>query len=126
MSMELPSPGFESLRMDPAARGVPVKVTSITLVYTSSPAAYYQNVKWENEAAFNGNQDRLGSGETADFQEPTAVEWVDGGASATVQVYTFKDSRSGAGDEVPMDDLDITVTLSDGSSFTFNTGDCAE
>ncbi len=106
--------------------GVPRDVSSITLEYTSSPDAFYQNIKWNNEAALNATPDRIGTGETADFQEPFPVEWVDGGETVTVQVYTFKDTRTGPGSEVPMNDLDITVTLSDGSTFSFNTGDCAE
>jgi len=106
--------------------GEPAYVTSLTLDFVSIPPAYFQSIKWDNEQCFNGNPDRVGSGEVAEFVEPTDVEWVSAGVTITVKIYTFKDTRSMAGDEVPMNDIDVTVTLSDGSTFTFYTGDCAE
>lgn len=105
--------------------GVPADVNSIRLDYVSSPPAYFQNVKWGNEAAFNGNPERVGTGEVAYFQDPNPVEWAAAGDTITVQVYTFKDTRSMAGTEVPMNNINMTVTLSDGTTFSFNTGACA-
>ncbi|UCD63869.1 MAG: hypothetical protein JSW34_00125, partial [Candidatus Zixiibacteriota bacterium] len=115
--------GFEFKMVN--ACGNYVSVEWIILTYTSSPVAYYQNVQWNSDAVFNGFPVRAGSGETTYFAEPQTEEWVDGGDTVTVQVTQFKDTReSGTGSFVDMNNVDVTVTLSDGSNIDFNTGPC--
>lgn len=105
--------------------GMWVFITSILLDYLSTPVAYYQTVKWQNEAVFSGVPERAGSGELVDFEEPYAEESVAAGDTVTVLVDGFRDTRTpGVGNFVDMDNLDVTITLSDGSVISFNTGDC--
>jgi len=105
--------------------GVPASVDAIMLEYSSDPVAYYQNVQWNSQAAFQGNPDKIGSGEWAAFQNPNPVKWASGGETVTIDVFAFWDQRTSGGSEVSMNGLDMTVTLSDGSTFTFNTGNCS-
>lgn len=104
--------------------GVPSSVTAIKLDYVTSPVSYYQNVQWNGQAAFNGNPSRAASGDWAVFQEPNDVKWADGGETVTIDVEQFRDTQETGGAAVAMNNVDITVELSDGSTFSFNTGPC--
>lgn len=102
--------------------GVPADINGIMLEYVTSPVSYYQNVQWNGQAAFNGNPNRAGSGEWAMFQAPNDVKWADGGETVTIDVEQFTDSPTVGGAAVEVNDLDVTITLSDGTTFSINTG----
>ncbi len=104
--------------------GVPKEINSITLVW-SSPTAFYQYVVWDGKNVVARTSDRVASGETAVFSGGTNQGWADGGEIIEVSVELFRDTQaSGSPDPVVMSSVDFTVTLSDGSTFTFNSGTC--
>ena len=122
-----------------------VFVTSIRLTYSSTPAAYFEKIKfgktWVFDYANNGNV-RLGSGDLITF----AAEEVKGsgkpneivpiriesdqtlapdvtikgvGKTVEIKVEEFIDTNFGAGNDVSMSGVEMTVDFSDGSSNTF-------
>jgi hypothetical protein len=104
--------------------GEPKSLTAMMLEYTTSPGSFFQTIQWNGQAVFNGNPTRAGSGEWANFQAPNDVKWAAGGETVTISIRTFRDSPTTGGDAIEMNNVDVTVTLSDGSTFDFNTGPC--
>ncbi|MFQ6007618.1 MAG: prepilin-type N-terminal cleavage/methylation domain-containing protein [Candidatus Zixiibacteriota bacterium] len=101
--------------------GSSITVTSMTLTW-SSPTAYYEKVKFDGGAhVFDQNNPRAGSGEVVTFSTSKVVN---SGNTATVRVEKFTDVQSGGGSSVDMSNTTMTVTFSDGSSFSINTGAC--
>ncbi len=69
-----------------------VYTTSIMLEW-ASPEAYFQNVQWDNQAAYNKSTSGVGSGEVAEFQAPNDTKWAESGETITVHVEIFKTGR---------------------------------
>ncbi len=100
-------------------------VNSITLEW-ASPTAFYANVNWDSKAVYTTSSDRVASGETAFFSGTNDEGWAYGGEIITVKIEGFKETASGGtAPTVDMSNVDFTVTLSDGSEFSFNSGICS-
>ena len=99
--------------------GSQITVNSITLTY-ATPTAYYRYVRWGSTTVFNSNNPKNGSGELASF---SSSQFVNDGDSAQVRIETFKNSTIG-GSNVDMSNVDVTVLLSDGSTFDISFGAC--
>jgi len=85
---------------------------------TYSPPAYFQVIKWSAAAVFNEGSPRAGSGDTCPF---TSAQVITAGATLSLQINIFYDQPSG-GVAYDITNTDITVTFSDGSVISFNTG----
>ncbi len=99
--------------------GSQITVNSITLIY-ATPTAYYRYVRWGSTTVFDSNSPKNGSGDVASFSSSQSVN---DGDSARVRIETFKNSTTG-GSNVDMSNVDVTVLLSDGSTFDISFGAC--
>lgn len=97
----------------------PITLTSMTLTW-ASPTAYYKKVKII-EDVIEQSKPQIGSGVTANFKENVTLQ---PGQTATVEIESFRSKHWEGGSKVDMSNVDMTVTFSDGSTFTFNTGSC--
>jgi prepilin-type N-terminal cleavage/methylation domain-containing protein len=93
-----------------------VSVSSLSASY--SPAAYFQVVKWSSATVFNESSPRAGSGDTCPF---SSVQSIAAGAMLTVEINIFYDQPTG-GSSYDITNTDFTVTFSDGSVISFNSG----
>ena len=101
--------------------GATIKVTSIQLDW-SGPTAYFEKVRFDGEEVFEANGPRPGTGDPVPFDSPGTVN---AGQTVTVQVTDFRaNSSGGGGQRVDMNSVNMTITFSDGSVITFNTGEC--
>jgi len=89
-------------------------------IVSYSTAAYYQQVQWEGSTVFNSNNPRAGSGEQVSFSSSQTVLAQE--SNIIINIDNFSTTSSGSGSTVDMEDQDITVEFSDGSTITFNTG----
>jgi len=96
-----------------------VTVTWIVLTYTHSPTAYVERVKWGNSTVFNSSNPRGASGDTLTFSSSKTIS---ASATQTIKLQRFRDSQSGGASNVDMSSTDFSVTFSDGSVVTFNSG----
>ena len=99
--------------------GSQITVNSIILTF-ATPTAYYRYVRWGSTTVFNSNSPKNGSGEVASFSSSQSVN---DGDSVRVRIETFKNSTTG-GSNVDMSNVDVTVLLSDGSTFDIGFGAC--
>ncbi|HUU45032.1 MAG TPA: prepilin-type N-terminal cleavage/methylation domain-containing protein [Acidobacteriota bacterium] len=83
-----------------------------------SPTAYFQEIWWGGSAVFSESTPRAGSGDTCIF---TSIQVLAASSSVTIQLITFKDDPTG-GFPVDMRNTDFTITFSDGSVISFNSG----
>jgi general secretion pathway protein G len=101
--------------------GSDIDLSSIQLDW-GSPTAYYDKVYVDGHQVVNANSPRPGSGTLSDFNSPRTVI---AGGTVVVQITDFRSNTSnGGGSKVNMSGVDLTVTFSDGSVLTFNTGSC--
>ncbi len=101
--------------------GSAIALSSIQLDW-GSPTAYYDKVYVNGNQVVNANSPRPGSGTLSDFDSP---ETVNAGETVEVQITDFRsNTTNGGGSKVDMSNVDLTVTFSDGSVMTFNTGAC--
>ncbi|MEW5795252.1 MAG: prepilin-type N-terminal cleavage/methylation domain-containing protein [Candidatus Zixiibacteriota bacterium] len=99
--------------------GGPVDISSLTLSYTGL-TGYYRYVKWSGATVFDENNPANGSGDLAPF---TTSRTIADGESIEIMIDVFKSNPVG-GAGVDVDNTAFTVTLSDGSTFEFTTGNC--
>jgi general secretion pathway protein G len=97
----------------------PITLTSMTLTW-ASPTAYYKKVKIIEDVV-EQDKPQVGSGVTANFKENVTLQ---PGQTATVEIESFRGNSWQGGPRINMSNVDMTVTFSDGSTFTFNTGSC--
>ena len=99
--------------------GSTITLTDIKLEW-SSPTTYYEEIKVSGDEVYDSDDPRTASGETATFDHSKTI-----GAygQRTIMIDEFRDSPYG-GNRIDMSNIDITVTFSDGSVVTFNTGSC--
>ena len=109
--------GFSVWIQNPGAGDVEVEWVTLTWL---SPTAYYRYVIWDGTTVVNENNPKMASGQVSTF---TASQTLSGGSSIRLDFDFFKSSPTG-GPNVDMDNTDFTLTFSDGSSFTFSTGNC--
>ena len=96
-----------------------ISVNNLTLTY-ATPTAYYRYVIWGSTTVFDSNNPKNGSSELAAFSSSQSVN---DGDSARVRIETFKNNTTG-GSNVDMSNVDVTVLLSDGSTFDISFGAC--
>lgn len=94
-------------------------ITSLTATYSHSPTAYFERVRWANGSVFFSTNPRAASGDNCTFNSPKQI---DPSETKEIKLEGFTDVQSGSGSNVDMRNTDITVTFSDGSVVTFNTG----
>lgn len=94
-------------------------VSWIVVTYSHSPTAYFERVRWNNGSVFYSTSPRAASGNTVDF---TPSKTIDPSQTITIELQDFRDVQSGGGANVDMRNTDMTVTFSDGSAITFNSG----
>ena len=99
--------------------GGPVTVSSATVSW-SSPTAYYRYIVWDGVTVVSRTNPQIASGETVSF---SGSRTVNDGESIKITVDSFRAFQTG-GSNVDIDNSTFTVSLSDGSSFTINTGAC--
>jgi len=97
--------------------GSNISITSMTTTW-SSPTAYYRRIRFDGNEVIDEDPG-IGSGQQADFDP----EILSSGQTVTVDLTDFKDAPDGGG-TVDISNVDMTITFSDGSTITFNTGNC--
>jgi len=93
-----------------------VTVTSLTATY--SPSAYFRRIRWDAGNVFNETNPRAGSGDVCTF---ISSKTLNTGKTITIELEEFEDAPTG-GSPIDVSNTDITVTFSDGSVITFNSG----
>ncbi len=99
--------------------GSTITITSITPVW-ASPTAYFKEVEYDGDKVYEEENPRVGTGTTATF---TSSKTINAGQTVNIEIKGFRDQPTG-GNKVNMSNIDFTVTFSDGSVVTFNTGAC--
>ncbi len=94
------------------------EVTITWLIAEFSPTAYFQRIRWGGANVFNESNPKAASGDTCVFTSPQALG---AGSSVEIDLEDFRDSPVG-GWGVDMSNTDFTITFSDGSAITFNSG----
>jgi len=97
-----------------------VAVTSLTLTW-AAPTAYFDRVKFGGQVVFSVGQPRIGTGTAAVLGAPVAIA---GGQTVVINIYDFKANAASGGANVSMANVQMTITFSDGSVVSFNTGAC--
>jgi len=96
--------------------GSSISIEWLEAIYTSSPASYYQRVRWNSSTVANSNSPRYASGDRADFNSAKSIS---DGATVTITIQRFRLTQSGGGSWADMSGVPFTITFSDGSSITF-------
>lgn len=97
---------------------VGINVTWMKVTY--SVTAYYKKIKWDNSTVFDNSSPRAASGQSVGFSSSKTLAPYTSGLK--IKIEGFKSQATG-GSNVNMEDKDITVEFSDGSTITFNTND---
>ena len=97
-----------------------VTVTSLTLTWTA-PTAYFDRIRIGGQGVFESEHPRLGSGSTAQLDSSVSFA---AGQTRQIRVYDFKANPNSGGANVNMSNVQMSITFSDGSVVTFNTGAC--
>jgi prepilin-type N-terminal cleavage/methylation domain-containing protein len=95
-----------------------VTVTSLAAAYTHSPTAWFGRVRWNGSTVFSSSSPRAASGDNVPFSPSQNLA---AGVSATISLQSFHDATIG-GNNVTMSNTNFTITFSDGSVITFNSG----
>ena len=93
-----------------------VAVDWLSAVY--SPTAYFQIINWGGSEVFNEAAPRASSGDTCTF---TITKTLAASSSVTIQLHAFRTAPTG-GFPMNMQNTDFTITFSDGSVISFNSG----
>lgn len=96
-----------------------VTITSLVAVYTHTPNAYFEKVKWGGTTVFDQNDPRAGSGDIVPF---SPAQTIAAGQTVTIKLQKFKNTPNGGGSDQNMTSTTFTITLSDGTVITFTTG----
>ncbi|PKK82912.1 MAG: hypothetical protein CVT49_11415 [candidate division Zixibacteria bacterium HGW-Zixibacteria-1] len=96
--------------------GANITIDWLEAVYTHSPTAYYERVRWDNASVANQTSPRFGSGDRATFNSSKTLT---DGSTITIKLQDFNTSPSGGGPAANMAGTAFSITFSDGSSITF-------
>ncbi len=99
--------------------GSSVDISSLIATY-SGLTAYYRYVRWGGSTVFDQNNPANGSGSIATF---TSARTITAGQSVQITIDDFRSQPTG-GSPVNINNRTFSVALSDGSTFTVNTGGC--
>jgi prepilin-type N-terminal cleavage/methylation domain-containing protein len=97
----------------------PVTVDSV-LISWSAPEAYYRYIRWDGIIVFDRNNPKAASGETVDLDNPQTIL---PGENIIIEIDFFKSNPTG-GSDIELNNIDFSVTFSDGSVMTVSTGSC--
>jgi hypothetical protein len=97
----------------------PVTIYWIVVSYEHTPTAYFENVRWGNNLVFSSSDPRAASGDTLVWSSPKTLNPV---KMKMIKLQNFRDIQAGGGAKVDMSYVDFTITFSDGSVLTFNSG----
>lgn len=100
--------------------GSNINITSLSASW-SSPIAYYKKLKWGGSTVFDSQNPSAASGQSVNFSSSQSIG---AGSTVTIQLDKFNSIITGDGSKVGMGNVDMTITLSDGSVVIFNTGAC--
>ena len=98
--------------------GSSISLTSVAISW-SSPTSFYKDASIDGTTIFDNANPRNGSGTLINFSAIT----IPAGSSVTIDLGGFKQNTTG-GPNVDISNTDFTVTFSDGSVITFNSGSC--
>ena len=98
--------------------GSSIDISNIIVTW-SSPTAFYEKVRFGSDEVVD-EEPQIASGATAVFDN---IKTITAGQTVTIRLDDFEDEDDD-GDEVNMANTDFTVTFSDGSVVTFNSGNC--
>ncbi len=93
-----------------------VEISSLMAEYSTT--AYFREIVWDGSTVFSESNPAAGDGDTCNF---TSTQTLAAGATITIELDTFKQNPTG-GSNVDMSNTDFTITFSDGSVITFNSG----
>jgi len=93
-----------------------VTVTSLTPTYT--PSVYFRRIRWDAGNVFNETNPRAGSGDVCTFNSSKILN---AGQTIAIELEEFDDAPTG-GNNADVSNTDFTITFSDGSVITFNSG----
>lgn len=96
-----------------------VTVTSLTLTW-AAPKAYFSRIAVGGQIVFTVVPPHIGTGTTAVLNTPVAIA---AGRTVAIEIYDFK-AKTNGGTNVNMANTLMSVTFSDGSVISFNTGPC--
>ncbi len=98
-----------------------ITINSMALTWVG-PTAWYKKAEVDDEDEIEQDKPQLGSGDSGHFDNSVTLA---AGETITIEIESFVDQHWEGGDGVDMSGTDMTVTFSDGSSTTFNTGSCS-
>jgi len=93
-----------------------VTVSSLTATYTAG--GFFRRIKWDGSTIFDEDSPRAGSGDTCPF---TSAQTLNAGATVTIRLENFTWWDFG-GPPANMSNTDFSITFSDGTVITFNSG----
>jgi prepilin-type N-terminal cleavage/methylation domain-containing protein len=93
--------------------GSPVTINSIVATYSTSPAAFYGELKWDGTKLWKDDNDQRGTGEILNFADQILAA----GATVTVELKRFREPRNG-NTKFDIRNTDFTVTFSNGDVVT--------
>ena len=120
-----------------------LSITSVLATYTSTPASYYEKVKFAGNDVFDyGGGTRKGSGDLVTFSAETVtgsgkpsqlvpirvdtentetpdLEIAGVGGTVEVEFFDFKDAATGSANPVALEGVTMVINFSDGSQNTF-------
>ncbi|HUU45037.1 MAG TPA: prepilin-type N-terminal cleavage/methylation domain-containing protein [Acidobacteriota bacterium] len=88
------------------------------LIATYSPSVYFGQIEWAGATVFSETNPRATSGDTCSF---TAEQTLNAYDTVTVTLTQFRDSPMG-GVATDVSNTDFTITFSNGSEISFNSG----
>lgn len=94
-------------------------LTWLIATYSHSPAAYFERTRWGTSIVFDSSNPKAASADTVMFSFGQTLA---AGSTETIRLQFFKDTQASGGTYVDMSSTDFTVTFSDGSVITFNSG----
>jgi prepilin-type N-terminal cleavage/methylation domain-containing protein len=119
-SAQTPGAANDTVQFDISNTGASsVTITSLVATYTHTPNGYYEKIKWNGTTVFDEDDPRAGSGDTAPFSPSQAIA---AGATVTIKLMRFRTTANGNGSAVDMSNTNFSITFSDGSVITFNSG----
>lgn len=95
-----------------------VTITSVTPSWTT-PTSYFKVFSVGGVTVFDSSNPRSGSGQTVSFSSVT----INAGQTVSMSLEGFKNNPTG-GPDTDLSNVDITITFSNGTVITFNTGAC--
>jgi prepilin-type N-terminal cleavage/methylation domain-containing protein len=94
--------------------GSSITINSIVAAYTSSPASFYGEFKWDGTKLWKDDNDQRGTGEILNFGD----QILGAGDAVTIELKRFREPRNG-NTKFDIRDTEFTVTFSNGDAVTF-------